>query len=151
MAVPKQDNSHGLGDVWRRLNEQSDQISLIATAQGKTDAKLDALNQKIDAAFGQLHTSLQSISSDVHRPMNWPAIWSALIATIGGMAMFVVAYAAPLYQRISTLEEREQVVTAELMDNAYVHGRAEANEVWVERWADLTNSRLSLLESRREN
>jgi len=90
---------HNLGDVWGRLNQQSDQIASIAKGQAGTDARLQSLESKFDDGFMRLNRTLETLSDRVNRPppaTNWIGFGSMSAAIVTLMAGFVILVTSPM-------------------------------------------------------
>ena len=144
MATPRK--SHSTGDVWNAVNNQREQIASVQAAQEATEVRLAGLEKKFDEGFDEIRTAIESLNATIHRPVNWLGIWSGIIATVGGMVMFVIIYSAPLFDQMRERRQEVSEVKAWQLESAETHGAQEERAKWVTRDLDRNHERLLILE-----
>lgn len=87
---------HSRDDLWERINDQSNQIGEVRSAQSATDARLAALESAVDTGFRTLSSELRSIGERVNRPKDpnygiLAAIAFGLLGMFGGYALLITA------------------------------------------------------------
>ena len=121
--------SEGSGAVWNRLNQQGDELNALARAIAATEANLGALAKSVETGFNNQNDVLNRLiqSSDRQReksarPVNY-AVWVGgffgLLTLFGGYTML---FNSSNIYRLDSLELRQQMYSAELVDSAFLMG-----------------------------
>ena len=141
------EQKHGTADVWKRLNEQGDSIAQIAAAQAKTDAKLDALADRLDAGISTMTRAVTDLSSSVNRPTNWVGVGGLIAVITSGLISFVVLVNSPTDDKADRALTRHTAVRDELEDRAYEIGSHQESRDWVERELDQIRAEIAVLQA----
>ena len=120
MAETDTNRKHSIGDVWARINVQSDQIAEIAKGQVSTDARLASLESKFDSGFRNLTHAIEGLSNTVHTPPPKPNIVgmiSAAFLTGSAFVSFVILMTSHLNEKIEIYSTTMTAAIVELHDD----------------------------------
>lgn len=121
------DNEHS---VWKRLNQQSDQIADIAKGQASTDARLESLESKFDDGFRSLNISINRMTERASQPTNWIGFGSMAVSIVLAMAGFVVLVTGPLGENQQRITDSIVGINSELAMRAFTIGADSKSIEW---------------------
>ena len=125
---------HTNGDIWDRVNQQSDQISELTRVQAATEANLAALANTVETGFTSIQQSLDRINQRDDRPTNWIGIGSLIFATCAGILTFVTLLTGPIIGDVDRNYASIGAIIREMSDRGVYIGESDARLDQHQRW-----------------
>lgn len=139
-----QSQRHSLGDVWKAVNQQGNEISEIKAAQRGTDQKLIGVTDGIRRLEGLFH----ELADRQNRPTNWLGVASLFFTIVAGFVVFVSLQIHPLQNSDADLKNDVAEIRQTLLDRAYVMGQDNKELEWHRTWLGFVENQLDVERAR---
>lgn len=143
--------THSTNDLWKRINQQSDQISSLATAQAKTDEQLQGLIATVDSGFARTESAVAELAHRLNKPaqpFNWFGLVASFVGLVSLMGSFVILNTNPISDRVDMHFTAISKINEDLSQRAYRFGVIDAENARQQQWVSNIETQLDIERAR---